>query len=390
MKTDQKKIAVLTGTRAEYGLLKLIMEKIHKSNLGLLTLVTGSHLNESSGYTFRDIIRDGFKIDAKISMYPDTKFLDSDIPIFLSRGLNVLTKTLQKLKPSILLILGDRGESLMGAIAATYLNIPIAHIHGGDQCAGADIDDNIRHAITKLAHIHFPATPKSAKRIRGLGEESWRINLVGAPGLDFITHDKNLSAVEISNLLNLNLSEPIIILLQHCVSSEVDEAKKQIEETLRAIIELKFQTIIVYPNMDPGNQVIIKAIEKYKNYPFLQIHKSLPRDVFLGLMKVASVIVGNSSSAIIEAPSLKLPAVNIGTRQTDRERGDNLIDVSHNKNEIKRAILKSINDKNFKTKVNKGKNPYGDGKSAERIVKVLSKIKIDAKLLKKKFILINN
>ncbi|MDD4271688.1 MAG: UDP-N-acetylglucosamine 2-epimerase [Patescibacteria group bacterium] len=388
MKKKAKKIiGVLTGVRAEYGLLKPVMEQIVKSkNLRLATLVTGCHLDKNSGYTIKDIINDGFKVDAKIPMYGNSGPADLRIPLSLSRGLSGITKALKKIKPDFLLLLGDRGEALMGAIAAAYLNIPIAHIHGGDQCAGADIDDNLRHAITKLAHIHFPATKKSAQRIASLGEEGWRIHTVGAPGLDSILNRKLPSRAKVANLLNLDLNKPIILLLQHAVSSETEKAEKQMEETMRAIIELNFQTVIIYPNTDPGNLAIVKIIEKYKNNPFLRAKKSLPHDIFLGLMKIADVMVGNSSSAIVEAPSFKLPVVNIGIRQADRERSNNIIDVNHDSKEIKKAILKAVYDNKFKLKVKRGKSPYGDGKSAERIIDVLSKIKVDEKLLRKKFI----
>jgi UDP-N-acetylglucosamine 2-epimerase (non-hydrolysing)/GDP/UDP-N,N'-diacetylbacillosamine 2-epimerase (hydrolysing) len=386
----KKRIAVLTGARSEYGLLRPVMDRIAKrKDLQLFTLVTGSHLNKRSGYTAKDIIRDGFKIDVKIPMYVNLGSSDIRIPLSLSRGLGGIVKALKKTGPDILLLLGDRGEALMGAIAAAYLNIPIAHIHGGDQCAGADIDDNIRHAITKLAHIHFPVTEKSAQRILGLGEEKWRIHTVGAPGLDSIFSKTLPSREEVADLLNLDLDKPIILLVQYAVSSETEKAAKQMEETMRAILELNLQTVILYPVTDPGNLAIIKIIEKYKNHLFLRIKKSLPHDIFLGLMKIADVMVGNSSSAIMEAPSFKLPAVNIGIRQADRERSNNIIDVNHNSDEIKKAILKAVRDDNFKQRVRQGKSPYGDGQSARRIVNILSGIKIDQKLLRKKFVLDN-
>lgn len=385
---NKKKIAVLTGARAEYGLLRPVMEKIAKHpDLKLLTFVTGCHLQKSSGYTINDIVRDGFKIDAKIPMYFRSETNRSDIASSLGGGLQGLSKVFKIITPDILLLIGDRGEALMGAIAASYFNIPIAHIHGGDQCAGADLDDNIRHAITKLSHLHFPATAKSAARLRGMGEEGWRIKIAGAPGLDSIFHRQLPSAKEVAALLQLDLSRPVILLLQHAISSEIGEAKSQMEETMQAIIELGMQTVVVFPNIDPGNLGIIKIIEKYKNYSFLRFHKSLPHDVFLGLMKISNVMVGNSSSAVLEAPSFKLPAVNIGIRQANRERGGNLIDVGHNRHEIRRAIQKAMHDKKFLEKVLRAKSPYGNGRASEIITDALAKVGINEKLLRKKFIL---
>lgn len=388
MRKNKRKIAVLTGARAEYGLLRPVMLQIIQcDDLKLLTLVTGSHLNKNSGYTFKDIILDGFVIDDKISMYPNKDLFDGDIPLFLSEGLKGITRALNRLRPDILLILGDRGEALMAAIAATYLNIPIAHIHGGDQCTGADIDDNIRHAITKLAHIHFPATRKSAERIMGMGEEKWRIHTVGAPGLDSILNDKCPPAIKIAAMLDLDLNKEIILLLQHAVSSETKEVERQIEETMKAIVGLKFQTVVLYPNIDPGNISIIKVIKKYNKFPFIKTRASLPHNIFLGLMRLSSVMVGNSSSAIIEAPSFKLPVVNIGIRQMNRERSNNIIDVGHNRAEIKRAVLKAIKDKKFRRRILKCKNPYGDGKASIRIINELRNIRLDKRLLCKAFIL---
>ncbi len=394
MKNGKRRIAVVTGTRAEYGLLRSIMHQIIKSkDLELSLIVTGCHLSRKFGYTVKDIVNDGFKIAAKIPIYSNfeksgTK--DIEIPISLGRGLTGMAKVLNKIKPDFLVLLGDRGEPLIATIAATYLNIPIAHIHGGDQAGGADLDDNIRHAITKLSHIHFVATKKSALRVMNLGEEKWRIHITGAPGLDSIFHEKLPQPVELSSLFNLDLKKPIIILLQHAVSSQAGESKKQMEETMKAITELKLQTVIIYPNIDPGNLDIIGVINKYKNLPFIRTSKSLPYNIFLGLMKTASVIVGNSSSAIIEAPSLRLATVDIGVRQKGRERADNILNVGHNKNEIKSAIIKAIGDDAFKRVVRLGKSLYGNGKAGQKIIELLLKIKIDKKLLNKQFVIYHN
>jgi UDP-hydrolysing UDP-N-acetyl-D-glucosamine 2-epimerase len=275
----------------------------------------------------------------------------------------------------------------MGAIASAYLNIPVAHIHGGDQAMGADIDDNIRHAITKLSHIHFTATKKSAQRVAGLGEERWRIHVTGAPGLDSILHEELPAPSEIACRLNLNLEGPVILLLQHAVSSETADAKKQMEATMQAIVKLKLQTVVLYPNADPGNLAIVRVIERYRNYPFIRLEKSLPHDSFLGLMKTAAVMVGNSSSGIIEAPSFKLPVVNIGIRQAARERASNIIDVNHDRDEIKQAILKAIEDKAFRQRVMRCHNPYGDGRAGQRIADILSQTEVNQRLLRKQFVL---
>jgi len=293
-----------------------------------------------------------------------------------------LAPILEKIKPDILLVLTDLGHTLAGAIAGAYMNIPVAHLHGGD--VSGSVDESVRHAITKLSHIHFPATKKSAERIIKMGEEPWRVYTVGAPGLDSILSKKLLSQREIAKKYKLNLSKPILLVIQHPVTTEVEDAALQMKETMEAIKELGYQTIIIYPNADAGGRRMIKVIERYKKYPFIKIFKSIPRKDYLSLMKITNVMVGNSSSGIIESPSFHLPVINVGARQIWRERADNVIDVDYNKNQIKKAIKKALFEEKFKEKVKKCKNPYGGGKSGIRIANILSKIKINKKLLQKK------
>ncbi len=280
-------------------------------------------------------------------------------------------------------MLGDRIEALSGAIASGYMNIPIAHIHGGDS-ARAGLDESVRHAITKFAHIHFPATKKSAERIVQLGENQSRITVVGAPGLDTILNMKYLSKGEVQKKFQLTLKEPFILVVQHSVTTEPDEAEQQIIETLEALKELKQQTVIIYPNSDAGGRRIIKQIQKNESLPFITSYKNLPHLDFLSLMNYAEVMVGNSSSGIIETPSFKLPFVNIGIRQEGRERSINVINVQHDRKMIIKAINKALFDKEFRDEVDKSENPYGDGKASEKIIKVLKEIKLDKKLLQKK------
>jgi UDP-hydrolysing UDP-N-acetyl-D-glucosamine 2-epimerase len=185
-------------------------------------------------------------------------------------------------------------------------------------------------------------------------------------------------------MYNLELSKPILLVIQHPVTGESNEAGTQIRETMEAVREMGYQTIVIYPNADAGGRKMIKVIEEYRKYPFIQIYKNLPHKVYLSLMKIANVMIGNSSSGIIEAPSLHLPAVNIGTRQKGRERADNLIEVDYSRDQIKKAIRKAIHDKVFRGSLKKYKNPYGDGKTGLRIANILSKIKIDDKLLQKR------
>ena len=376
-----RKIAVVTGTRAEYGILKPILKKIDSnSKLDLYLIVVGMHLSEEFGYTIKEIEKDGFRIYAKLDTL-NKEDTGAGMARYIGNTIIEISKVLENLKPDILLLLGDRGEMLAGAIAATCMNILIAHVHGGE--VSGSIDEGFRHAISKLAHIHFVATNESKQKLISLGEDSSRIFVVGAPGLDDI-YENLLSPQEIEKKYSIDLSKPLILLVQHPVVNEVDEASNQIRETLEAIVDLKYQTVVIYPNADAGGRQMIKIIEEYKKrYSFIKTYKSLPRRDYLSLMSVATVMVGNSSSGIIEAPSFGLPVVNIGTRQKGRLRAGNVIDVSYNREEIKNAILKAIQDRKFKEKVRNIKNPWGDGKASERIVNILGSIKICKDLLQK-------
>jgi GDP/UDP-N,N'-diacetylbacillosamine 2-epimerase (hydrolysing) len=377
-----RKIAVITGTRAEYGIFKSVLKEIEADpRLDLSLIVIGMHLSAEFGYTVKEIEKDGFKIDAKINVLhrEDTK---AAMVRSIGKSMIETADAIEKIKPDFLLVLGDRSEMLVGAVSATYMGIPIAHIHGGD--ISGNVDEPVRHAITKLAHVHFAATKESADRIIKMGEEPWRIHVVGAPGLDFILNDKTPAPEKTAAKYDLDLSEPVLLVVQHSVVTEADEAPSQIRETLEAIKELGCQTVLIYPNADAGGRRMIEVIKEYEQYRLIKTFRSVPHEDFLGLMKVASVMVGNSSSGIIEAPPFGLPVVNIGTRQAGRQRAENVIDVDYDKEEIKRAVQKALCDEEFREKVKRSKNFYGDGKAGKRIAKILSEIKIDKKLLEKR------
>lgn len=334
------------------------------------------------GYSIREIINDGFKIDAIVNpgnIAGDGKTTAESI----GRMIIGMTEALKKLKPDFLLILGDRGEPLAAAIAAAYMNIPVAHISGGDS-AKAGLDEPARHSISKFASIHFPTTKLSAERLIKMGEDKWRVFVAGHATLDTVMNTKLPSKKDLEKQLGFKLKRPLILMVQHSVSTEPEKAGSQIRETLEAIKDLKLQTIIIYPNSDAGSLDIIKEIKKYEHYDFIHTFRNLSNMVYLGLLKNCDVIVGNSSSGIIETPAFKLPSVNIGIRQEGRERSTNVIDIVHKKSEIIKAIRKSIYDRNYIKKVKKCKNPYGDGKTSIRIANILSKIKIDKKLIQKK------
>ncbi|MFC2019179.1 UDP-N-acetylglucosamine 2-epimerase [Chloroflexota bacterium] len=378
-----KRITVVTGTRAEYGILRPVLRAIEgMPGLTLSLVVTGMHLSHEFGYTITEIIDDGFKIDTTVDMLLSGDTLES-MAKSIGLGIIGLTQTWGQSRPDVILLLGDRTEPLAATIAGAYLNIPVAHIHGGDSLCGG-LDEYARHAITKLSHIHFPATNKSAERIMKMGEDEWRVHMVGSPALDMIMSESLIPADVLEKELELDLSRPLTILVQHSVTTQENEAPNQIKETLEAIVDLANPVVLIYPNSDAGGRSIIEVIRQYEKYPFLKTFKSLSRREYLSLMKVASVLVGNSSSGIIEAPSLGLPVVNIGIRQEGRERGDNVIDVRHDKDEIITAMEKALTDEEFLSGVKKCESPYGDGKSGLRIANILNDMEITPQLLQKR------
>jgi GDP/UDP-N,N'-diacetylbacillosamine 2-epimerase (hydrolysing) len=379
------KVAVVTGTRAEYGTLKPLLDEIKASEgCELKLVVTGMHLLQKYGSTINDIKEDGFKIDAEIRMYEESESDDTYFGKALARGTDGFTNVLLQMNPHILVVLGDRLEPLAATLAAATLRIPIAHIHSGDKTDSGHIDESIRHSITRFAHIHFAPTDGCADRLIKMGEEPWRIRKVGALNLDAIVNQQPIPKEELSAKLGLNPRDPIIVCIFHSIHLEKETAGWQMREILEALKELKVQTVTIYPNNDAGSEDIITEIEKQGGSSFIKIFPTLSHTEYISLLKHAAVLIGNSSSGIIEAPSLKLPVVNIGSRNVGREHAENVIFVDTVKNEILKAIETALRDEKFRQKVRQCENPWGDGKATEKIVRVLSGIEIDTKLMQKK------
>ena len=377
-----RKVAVVTGTRAEYGILYSVLRAIEaQQKLRLLLVATGMHLSYEFGYTAKEIEKDGFKLAARVDMLLSSDTLGA-MAKSIGLGIIEMAQTWEQLKPDIILVLGDRVEPLAATTAGAYMNIPVAHIHGGD--VSASVDDPARQAITRFAHIHFPATQKSAERLIKMGEDAWRVFTVGSPAIDSILNEPLIPAENLAERLGLDLPQPLLLLVQHPVTTQANEAPKQIRVTLEAVVEVGHPALVIYPNSDAGGRKMIEVIKEFEKYPFIKTFKSLPRREYLSLMKVAGVMVGNSSSGIIDAPSFGLPVVNIGIRQEGRERGKNIIDVEHNKQEIIKAIDKALTDKEFLKEVKKCESPYGDGKASPRIAEILSKVEITPALIQKK------
>ncbi|MFP9193830.1 UDP-N-acetylglucosamine 2-epimerase [Natrialbaceae archaeon A-CW1-1] len=375
-------ILVVTGTRAEYGLLQSSMAAItdHEA-LSLEVVVTGMHLSPQHGHTADEIEADGFEVSREVYM-----LLEGDTGTAMAKSLGIgitgMADAIHDLEPDVVMVLGDRDEALAAGVAAAHMNIPVAHIHGGQSMSGAIIDDSIRHALTKFAHIHFPVSELSASRIRKLGEEPWRITTVGAPGLDAVLDADFTSSDTLRERLDLPADEPFALVIQHSVTTEADQAGQQMRATLEAILEADLQAVVVYPNADPGGKRMIEVIDSFGD-DRLRPFDNLPRADFLGCMAAADVMVGNSSSAIIEAPSFELPVVDVGPRQEGRERAENTLSVPHDRDAIRQAIRRCLEDDAVRRRSAECENPYDYGGAGDRIAERLAEFELNKKLLQK-------
>ena len=377
----KQKISVTTGTRSEYGILREVIRGISDSKkLDLQLLVTGMHLSKKFGYTVNEIKKDRIPISGKIEMVPlgNTPF---DMSISLGKGVIGFSKIFKKIKPDLNVILGDRDEALASALAASHMNIPNVHIHGGEISQG--IDEYNRHAITKISNIHFAATKKSKERILKMGEKRKHVIFTGSPSIDEIRLSKITSRQELQRKFVVDFEKPFFLLLQHPVTTEFGKSESQIKATLSALSELKYQTIAILPNSDAGNEEIVKQLKHFsKKFNFLKVFPSLARNDYLGLLKNCSALIGNSSSGIIECSFFGTPTVNIGIRQFGRERDVNVIDVQKfSKSLIMEALEKAIKKKNKK---NINSSIYGTGYSSNKIVKYLENLSINSDIIHKK------
>jgi UDP-hydrolysing UDP-N-acetyl-D-glucosamine 2-epimerase len=375
-----RRIAIITGSRGEYGYIRPIIKLIEDDpDLDYELIVTNMHLLPDFGSSYREIEKDDIKISQKIPMtlagYTNTTMAKSLAVFMLS-----ITDTFERIKPDVILLAGDRGEQLMSAIVGAHMNIPVAHIQAGE--LSGNVDGMSRHAITKFAHLHFASNIDAAERLLKMGEEKFRVKNVGAPQLDEFKQGLFTPPDNIYNKFHLSPEEPLILLVQHPVTEESLNSGMQMEKTLEAIGNLKLQTLLVYPNNDAGSVMIQKKIEEYRK-PFIHVERNLKREDYAGLMNVADVIVGNSSSALLEAPSFELPAVNIGRRQAGRYQGINVINVDHDTEQIESAINNALSEE-FKQKIKGMKNPYGDGNASGKIVDILKSVDINQRLLNKK------
>ncbi len=372
----------ISGTRADYGLMRSTLHEIEGTGkLSLSIIATGMHLSRDFGYTIREIERDGFRISARI---PSLRREDTGAGMLrsFSAFLTGLVNALERVRPDIVLLLGDRWEMLAGAMAGSYMNTLVAHIHGGE--LSGSVDDPNRHAITRFAHLHLVATKQHAKLLAQIGEEKNRIHIIGSPGLDDITTHNYAEPGMVAAKYNIDLAKPHLLLVQHPVVTERDSAGTQIRLTLDAVVRVGVPTTAIFSNADAGGREMIRVMKAYaRKNQLIRLYRNIPRDEYLGLMACANVIVGNSSSGIIEAASFQLPAVNIGTRQQGRIHPLNVIDTDYDTGRIVAAIRRGLSPA-FRRRIRGLRNPYGNGHTGERVAHVLSATKPTVALLQKR------
>lgn len=377
-----RKICVVTGSRADYGLLRLVMKGIEaESSLTLQIIATGMHLSPTFGLTYEEIEGDGFKIDQKVQCLSSS---DSPVAIAEATGkaLSGCAKAFDELKPDLVLVLGDRFEIFAACSAALLARIPIAHIHGGEVTAGA-YDEAFRHSITKMASIHFVATEEYKKRVIQLGEDPSTVHLVGGLGVDAIKELNLLSKDEIEQNLGIKFVNKCLLVTFHPATLEAQTPEEQICELLAALSDRPDITLIfTMPNADTGGLEIMRQIkdfvEKNDNAYFFE---SLGQLNYLSCVAIVDGIVGNSSSGILEAPTLRIGTVNIGNRQLGRTQSGSVINALANKESIETALNK-LYSQEFKSTLNACKSPYGEGGASEKILTVLSDFNYDRELQK--------
>ena len=382
MKMEKRKICVVIGSRANYSSIKSAMEAIKRHpELELQLIVGASALLERFGSVVDLIKKDGFKPDITFNM-----MIEGETPTTMAKstglGLLELPTLFESLKPDIVVTVGDRFETMSTAIAAAYMNIPIAHTMGGE--VSGTIDESIRHAVTKLSHIHFAANEEAKERIIKLGENPRMVFNVGCPRMDLIKSVLNNRKIKLDNKIytmckgvgpKIDLQRPFLLVSQHPVTTEYQQAREQIETTLAVLDELKMNTIMLWPNIDAGSDLISKSIRTFRerrNPQYIHFFKNLPINIYVKMMENCTCLIGNSSSGIREGAFIGTPVVNIGTRQNCRRRGKNVIDVGYDKGKIIKAIETQIKCKKYKSEP-----LYGNGSAGEKLADILSKIEVN-------------
>ena len=376
-------VGVVSVGRSDYGHLTPVLEAMRVApDIELRLFVAGMHLSDDFGRTVEAIEADGWPIAERIAMHEPGDTPEA-VAASTGRGVAGFGRAYARQRPDLLVLLGDRFEMLAAAVAALPFALPVAHIHGGEASEGA-MDNQIRHAITKLAHLHFASAPEHARRIAAMGEEAWRIHMVGAPGLDRLRTVELLSRDEVAGALGLPSPGPWLLVTFHPVTLEYGDTAAHVDELLAALDKVDATLVVTYPNADTAGRTIIQRLEEFARHSLrVRLARSLGDRLYLSLLRHADAMVGNSSSGLIEAPSFALPVVNVGGRQQGRLRGANVVDVGPDRDEILRSVQTALAP-GFRRRLEGLPNPYGDGHAAARIVKVLREVALDARLIQKR------
>jgi UDP-hydrolysing UDP-N-acetyl-D-glucosamine 2-epimerase len=381
-----RKVCIVVGSRANYSSIKSVMRAVRDdSRLELQLIVGASALLDRFGSVIDVIEADGFQADAKVTM-----IVEGETPGTMAKstglGLLELPTLLELLKPDVVVSVGDRFETIATAIAAAYMNIPVAHTMGGE--ISGTIDESIRHAVTKLAHLHFPANRQAADRIVRMGEDPSTVHVVGCPRIDLVAEiverDGTLESTEWLEREGagavIRLDEPYLLVTQHPVTTEYGQGEAQIAETVAALQDLHMPTIMLWPNADAGSEDTARGMRKFREQhrpEYIRFYKNFPIETWIRLMLGCACVVGNSSAPIREGAFIGVPAVNIGTRQHGRDRGPNVVDVGYNRGEIAAAVRSQMRHGRYPSN-----NLYGDGKAGGRIASVLAEapVKVQKRL----------
>ncbi|MGE4552512.1 MAG: UDP-N-acetylglucosamine 2-epimerase [Desulfovibrionaceae bacterium] len=384
----KRHICFFSGKRGGFNHLIPVIEAVRaEPDMDASIIVADMHLAGAFGHTVDEVRR--YLPPDRVHEVETLMGSDSKVARVKSLGVGILGQAdlLHRLAPDFLVVLGDRLEILAPVLTALQLNIPVAHLFGGDLTQGG-VDEVVRHAVTKMAALHFAATEQSAERIRRMGEEPWRVHAVGSPALDLIRQGRYTPADEVRRKFSLDPDRPVVLLLQHSVTWQVDRAGAQIQATLDALDTSNrddIQVVAVQPCSDPGYSEVVRALEAAAaSRPRFQLHKNIDGPDFWGLMALAAVLVGNSSAGPLETASFHLPCINIGIRQQDRLRADNVLDVDHDAAAIAAALDTALADDAFLARVRACVSPYGDGRAAGRILDVLRDAPTDGSLIRKK------
>ncbi len=379
--TVKRVVLAVTGSRAEYGAMRPVFRTIANSpSFELHLLVTGMHLAPQFSRSLDEIEADAFGTLHRLPVFP-AEGTGAAMARSLGHAVVGTTGVLDDIRPDIVLLQGDRGEMLAAAMAAAHLNVPVVHMSGGDRTG--TLDDAIRNAITSFAHVHLTTCDESSHRLGSMGESAARIFQVGEPTLDVILALVPIARETLCDELDLDAARPIVLATQHSVTDEAHKAGAQVLETLAALTALGLQTVFTYPNTDSGYEGIVEALASWQPRTDLRVVPHLGQLRYLSLMRQAAVVVGNSSSGILEAPSFAVPVVNVGTRQHRRTRADNVIDVPCDRLAIENAVRRALHDPEFRDRLSACRNPYGDGRCAERTCDILQRLRLGQRLTAK-------